>query len=340
MFKLIFILFFIQYSPLHNNLTLFISALLTVITIYLIAYFRTLALKHRADALERSVFELTRELAQEKENVVRLLEQNNERLSPLSHKFRAPITLTSETRSTLLTLDTQENLLNQIEIPQEKALIIEDTNQAAKKTKNNRITNHIPLLSLTARHHLESKLKSWYYQVDEYSTKPYIVEELAVCVKRLLTIRNMLENRQNQTVFTLPDVSEDILDKLTDTCVIEQINKQKMFVDKLNAILEKHYTDSGTSVYTIANAMAMSERQFFRKLKSVLGRTPIEHLKRFRLKKACFLLAQGQSAISTALDSGFSSQSYFGKCFKNEYGYPPSDFQKRLLARNVKKLLP
>jgi AraC-like DNA-binding protein len=126
------------------------------------------------------------------------------------------------------------------------------------------------------------------------------------------------------------------LDELTDTCTIKQINKQQMFIEQLNNILEKQYIDTSTTVNIIAKAMAMSERQFFRKLKSTLGVTPAEYLKRFRLKKSCFLLAQGQSAINTALDAGFSSQSYFSKCFKNEYGYLPSEFRKRLLARNKK----
>jgi len=269
MFKLISILFLIRYLPLHKNLVLSIYALLLIITMYLVAYLLTRALKHRADALERYVLERTRELTQEKENVIRLLEQKNDEFTHLLHELKTSLTLGPNS-----------------------PLLITDTGK-------NRTTNHIPLVLLPSRHDLKSKFRSWHHQVDE-----------------------------------------ETLDKLTDTCEIEQTNKQKIFIEKLNNILEKQYTDSATSVNTIAKAMAMSERQFFRKLKNILGRTPTEHLKRFRLKKACFLLAQGQSAINTALDSGFSSQSYFGKCFKNEYGYPPSDFQKRLLAKNVEKLRP
>ena len=93
------------------------------------------------------------------------------------------------------------------------------------------------------------------------------------------------------------------------------MKKQKIFIDKLNQALEEQYTDTSITVNTIARAIAMSERQLFRKLKSVLGMTPTEYLRRFRLEKACLLLAQGQSATNTAFDAGFSSQSYFGKCF-------------------------
>ena len=98
--------------------------------------------------------------------------------------------------------------------------------------------------------------------------------------------------------------------------------------------LEKQHTVTSTTVNTVAKSMAMSERQLFRKLKSVLDTTPTDYLRRFRLEKACLLLAQGQSAINTAFDTGFSSQSYFSKCFKSEYGCTPSDFQKKLLVKN------
>lgn len=209
-----------------------------------------------------------------------------------------------------------------------------DGYQAAQKIRENPITNHIPIILLTSRHDLESKLKGWHHQVDEYLTKPFNVEELLIRIENLLTIRNILKDRNNKKIYKNSDVDEGLLDKLTDTFAVEQINKHEIFIDKLNTVLEKQYSDTSTSVNTVAKAMAMSERQFFRKLKSILGVTPTEYLKRYRLERACFLLAQGQSAINTAFDTGFSSQSYFGKCFKSEYGYPPSDLQKHLTVKD------
>jgi ligand-binding sensor domain-containing protein/signal transduction histidine kinase/DNA-binding response OmpR family regulator len=205
-----------------------------------------------------------------------------------------------------------------------------DGYQTTKKIRENPITNHIPIILLTSRHDLESKLKGWHHQVDEYLTKPFIVEELKVRIDNLLSIRNILKNRHNKMVLRAAHTNQDILEKITDTSTIEQMKKQEIFIEKLNQTLEKHYTDTTITVNTIARSIAMSERQLFRKLKSVLGMTPTEYLRRFRLEKSCLLLAQGESAINTAFDTGFSSQSYFGKCFKNEYGYPPSEFTKHL----------
>ncbi len=206
-----------------------------------------------------------------------------------------------------------------------------DGYQTTQKIRQNPITNHIPIILLTSRQDLESKLKGWHHQIDEYLTKPFNEEELKVRIKNLLAIRNILKNRHNNMILKGSHINPNILEEISDTSTIELMKKQERFIENLNQTLEEKYTDTSITVNTIARAMAMSERQLFRKLKSVLGITPTEYLRRFRLEKACLLLAKGQSAINTAFDTGFSSQSYFGKCFKNEYGYPPSEFKKHLL---------
>ncbi|NQZ21426.1 MAG: response regulator [Colwellia sp.] len=212
-----------------------------------------------------------------------------------------------------------------------------DGYQTTKKIRENPITNHIPIILLTSRHDLESKLKGWHHQVDEYLTKPFNEEELKIRIKNLLAIRNILKNRHHNMILKGSHINPNILEEISDTSTIELMKKQERFIENFNQTLEEKYTDTSITVNTIARAMAMSERQLFRKLKSVLGITPTEYLRRFRLEKACLLLAKGESAINTAFDAGFSSQSYFGKCFKNEYGYPPSEFKKHLLDQHKDK---
>jgi ligand-binding sensor domain-containing protein/signal transduction histidine kinase/DNA-binding response OmpR family regulator len=209
-----------------------------------------------------------------------------------------------------------------------------DGYQATQKIRTHPVTDHIPIILLTSRHDLESKLKGWHHQVDEYLTKPFNVEELKSRIENLLAIRNILKRKNNQKAVKSPHIEQKFLDKLIDTASIEQFSQQDVFIEKLNEVLEKKHIDTSTTVNTVAKAMAMSERQLFRKLKSVLGTTPTDYLRRFRLKKACLLLAQGQSVVNTTFDTGFSSQSYFSKCFKSEYGCTPSDFQKKLLMNN------
>jgi len=205
-----------------------------------------------------------------------------------------------------------------------------DGYQATKIIRENPITNHIPIILLTSRNDLESKIKGWHHQADEYLTKPFNVEELKIRISNLLAIRKILKSRYNKVALEGRNIPQDILENATDTSDAELIEKQEIFIGKLDQTLEKRFADTSITVNSIARDIAMSERQLFRKLKSVLGMTPTEYLRRFRLEKACRLLADGNSATNTAFDVGFSSQSYFGRCFKSEYGFPPSDFRKHL----------
>ena len=205
---------------------------------------------------------------------------------------------------------------------------IMDGYQATKELRQSNITSHIPIILLTARSDRESRLKGWFEKADEYLTKPFDADELKVRLKNLLEIRNILKKRFGETAFQTRDTSfEKLSTKDNISSVEENKNKQQqVFVTKLNGVLETLHAESSCSPAIIASAVAMSERQFYRKLKSILDMTPSEYLRRFRLEKAKLLLAEGKSVNYTAFEVGFSSQSYFGQCFKVQYGCTPSEY--------------
>ena len=105
-------------------------------------------------------------------------------------------------------------------------------------------------------------------------------------------------------------------------------NRRRDFVARLNYSLDRLYSNSEISVSNIANMLAMSERQLFRKTKANLNTTPIEYLKLFRLEKAKSMLEDNKSATEVTYSSGFSSPSYFCKCFKSQFGVSPSEYKK------------
>ena len=80
----------------------------------------------------------------------------------------------------------------------------------------------------------------------------------------------------------------------------------------------------------------MSERQLQRKIKVILGTTPNNFIKEFRLKKAQELLNNGSQIGRIALDVGFSSQTYFGRCFKESFNCTPKQYQQRMLQKQAK----
>ena len=206
---------------------------------------------------------------------------------------------------------------------------IMDGYQSTKELRQNNITSHIPIILLTARNDRESRLKGWFEKADEYITKPFDVDELKVRLKNLLDIRNILKKRFGETAFQTRDILfKGQSTKDNSSGVAENKNRmQQEFVTQLNEVLETLHAESSSSPAIIASAVAMSERQFYRKLKSILDMTPAEYLKRFRLEKAKRLLAEGKSVNYTAFEVGFSSQSYFGQCFKAQFGCTPSEYR-------------
>lgn len=195
---------------------------------------------------------------------------------------------------------------------------VKDGYQVTAELRENPLTNHIPIVLLTAKGDRDSRLKGWDEKADEYLTKPFDADELNLRLQNLLSIRNILKKRFAGTTFEQP-----VLEVAKD-------NKQQQFIDKLDSTIEGFYTDASISIADFADKMAMSERQLFRKLKSVLDVTPAEYLRRYRLEKAKTLLAQGQSVSFVTFEVGFSTQSYFGKCFKAQYGVSPGEYKKNL----------
>jgi len=209
-----------------------------------------------------------------------------------------------------------------------------DGYQVTEALRSNTITNHIPIILLTARGDRESRLKGWHQKADEYLTKPFDVEELKIRLNNLLEIRNILKKRFAVIAFTPQkeiDTTQEVLTPLDTSSDLDKdkgkLDQQEKFLVQLNLVLEKLYNDSETSITLIAEANHMSLRQLFRKIKSVLDMTPAEYLRRFRLEKARTLLESGESASFAAFEVGFSSHSYFGKCFKAQFGVSPSEYK-------------
>jgi signal transduction histidine kinase/DNA-binding response OmpR family regulator len=196
-----------------------------------------------------------------------------------------------------------------------------DGYQVTHELRSHPVTSHIPIILLTAKGDRDSRLKGWHQKADEYLTKPFDVVELKLRLHSLLEIRNIVKKRFAQTVFEVPASAQ--------TCNNSpQENQQQNFVDQLNKTLEALYTQTDVSIADFADKMAVSERQLYRKLKSTLDITPLEYIRRFRLEKAKQLLQQGKSVSFVTFEVGFSTQSYFGKCFKAQFGQSPGDYKK------------
>lgn len=107
------------------------------------------------------------------------------------------------------------------------------------------------------------------------------------------------------------------------------IQRDQGFLERVDQTVSHNYTDSAFDLTALSSQLALSKRQVQRRLKTLLGHTPSEYLRSYRLRKSLEFLREGLPVGQVAKAVGFSSQAYFASCFKAEFDQTPSDYQKR-----------
>ncbi|MCW9018525.1 MAG: response regulator [Kangiellaceae bacterium] len=194
------------------------------------------------------------------------------------------------------------------------------------QTRSSPITDHIPFVLLTAKGDKQSKLEGLNLSADDYVTKPFDKDELNARISNLIKMRESLYQKFSQSISSATTSLDSTVSRENSPSEEAITTREHEFIQNLNACLNRCYQDPEVRIAKIASDLALSERQFFRKLKSISDMTPNMYLRQFRLEKACALLAQGMPASSVSLEVGFSSQSYFSKCFRDKYGTSPAKF--------------
>jgi len=200
--------------------------------------------------------------------------------------------------------------------------------------KDDDMTAHIPVILLTARSDLESRLQGLNLNADEYLSKPFNQDELLSRIQSLLENRKKLQQSylkkfSHQQKSTRFENSQQKLNELTEDKE-PQLSLDDKFLSKLEMLIAEKYTEAELDIIVLAKELAMSERQLQRKIKMLLGTTPNNFIKIFRLQKAQELLKSGAQIGRIALDVGFSSQTYFGRCFKEQFNCTPKQYQQQL----------
>ena len=206
--------------------------------------------------------------------------------------------------------------------------------EVLNEIKADSLTAHIPVILLTARSDLESKLKGLNLSADDYLAKPFQHNELLTRIQNLIDNRALLQQTfkrqfdEQQQEVRREDLQHSVEQEFVDT---NQPSQQDKFISRLKEVVTQHHSDPMLDVNFIAKEMAMSERQLQRKVKAILGTTLSQFIREVRLYKAKAMLAQGQQISRIALDVGFSSQTYFGRCFKETFDMTPKQYQQEQL---------
>lgn len=173
--------------------------------------------------------------------------------------------------------------------------------------------SHIPVILLTAKVSLPDKTEGMESGADAYVEKPFSIRQLKGQIDNLIHLR------------------EAVRKALTEGAALQEASLPRAEVDFMKAIdtaIEKQIAEESFSIEALAYDMAMSRTNFFRKFKALTGGTPNEYLKNYRLNRAAQLIRDGARINEAAFQAGFTSSSYFAKCFKARFGVLPKDYQK------------
>lgn len=187
--------------------------------------------------------------------------------------------------------------------------------ECCRKLKTELQTSHIPVMLLTACSLDEQRIQGFECGADSYISKPFNSKLL------LVRLRNLIDNHKRLKQF--------FGDKTTLSK--ESVSEvDKGFADRFRKLIEENLADSELSVEDLGSKMGLSRVQLYRKIKALTNYSPNELLRIARLKKAASLLASSDKTISEiTYEVGFTSPSYFTKCYKEYFGESPTDFLKR-----------
>ncbi|MCR2031878.1 hybrid sensor histidine kinase/response regulator transcription factor [Alistipes timonensis] len=176
--------------------------------------------------------------------------------------------------------------------------------------------SHIPVLLLTAKTDVASKVEGLGTGADIYVEKPFSLEYLRASISALLSNRELVRRHFLESPFAK-----------SETLTYSKADEN--FMCKLDQYIMQHLEQAELSVKEMAEEMCMSSSNLFRKLKAITGKSPNEYLRIKRLKKAAELLQQNEYGVTEiSLLVGFSSSTYFSSCFKKQFGITPTDFRE------------
>ena len=189
-----------------------------------------------------------------------------------------------------------------------------DGMEVCRTLKRNVATSHIPVILLTAKVMDEQRAEGYECGADSYITKPFNSRVLIARIDNMLRQRALLRER-----FAGAESKEA-------DAAAEDDPRERTFMQQLRHVIDENLSDSDFSVEQLGAEMGLSRVQLYRKVKALTGTPVVDLVRRARLAKAHQMLPTTHRTIAeVAYDVGFTSPSYFAKCFKDEYGVSPGD---------------
>lgn len=189
-----------------------------------------------------------------------------------------------------------------------------------KTFKTNIYTSHIPVILLTAKADLESKIDGLQTGADDYLSKPFNSNELQVRAKNLIRSREILRERFTESKTLMLEPKEISITSLDEN-----------FLKNVLHAIEQNMGDSAFRVETLGKELQMDSEAVYRKIKALTGKTAVEFIRTIRLKRAAQLLRQKKLTVAeVTYNVGFNDLQYFRTCFRKHFGVSPSEYMSRI----------
>ena len=180
-----------------------------------------------------------------------------------------------------------------------------------QQLKTDKAISHIPVILLTARSLDEQRAEGYEHGADAYLSKPFSLRLL------FSRIDNLIQSRKKLSKLFSNSDENDAFEKLSN-------ETDKTFAAQLRKIIQDNLSDNEFNVERIGDEIGLSRVQLYRKVKALTGYSPVEMLRKARLTRARHLLRTTEKTVSeVAYAVGFSTPSYFSKCYKEEFGESP-----------------
>lgn len=190
--------------------------------------------------------------------------------------------------------------------------------ELCRHIKQNINYSHIPVILLTAKTMVAAKEEGLEVGADVYIEKPFSIRQLHLQISNLLLMRQQFYER---------------MQSLSKNNVAENRNgthgmtsEDYKFMKTMNDYLERNLANEDFSIGDLADELNMSRSSFYRKIKALTDMTPVDYTRRYRLDTAARMLREGKRISDVMIDVGFTSSSYFAKCFKNQFGVLPKEY--------------
>ncbi|UOQ68741.1 hybrid sensor histidine kinase/response regulator transcription factor [Hymenobacter volaticus] len=176
--------------------------------------------------------------------------------------------------------------------------------------KQDERTSHIPIVLLTAKADLTSKLHGLDTGADAYLTKPFLRAELLAQLRNLVRSRQQLQEAYRRSLIDLPPSPPSM---------------EQVFLAKVQQVIERFLDDETFSVEILGHELGLSRTQLHRKLKALTDQAPGDFIRLIRMQRAHELLANGAATVSeVAYQVGYSNPANFSTSFSRHFGYAPS----------------